>query len=677
LHAQQSPHLLSLLSHRRYQIQQQLLQLVVQLAVCLLAAFTLAPQAKALVPPSTAGERVTSDELSALQTSSLIDSNKALPDIIKFVNRLEPIDSHDLQLRAFILFANTLMISSFSDAAEKFLPQAIKLAQVSDNTVALSHLKLLHIGTAFYTSNVRLNPEAIRPLVKIIMSDTDRVQYAQTLANIASIASDSRATELTLELIGPLKSLYLSNPKLADVEDRYWQLYSSVLEQTDDFDGALTALNKALDIATSRQHLSSVALYHYNLGDMYALKMDWLNTRKHLTESYSVAKQNNDLSGLTWAATRLAVAYVNRDSPADDIEARKWADIALPLQPKLEDRNGLAEIEMVMAELALRNHDMARAEQFYQIVKNKHEILVGRNVKYFHKLGLALAFAKGDYKLAQEESLKLNTIIEEIGNRRTQRKMAGLRSLLANSEAERAEQTRREQQHDKDARDERDKLLMVIASLGAALLIGISVTAVQLYRRSIRFRRLSEVDELTGISSRRAIVTVCQRAIKLANGRGDAFSIAVFDLDNFKQLNDRYGHSGGDAFLKRIANVVRAGLGEQYTIGRLGGDEFLVAMPGANEALSRQIAQQIVELAHSVDYSRDQTWHATVSVGIATLSGKSDSYAKLYSRADKALYAAKDRGRDQCTHAISLGDAAFVTSQIGATFPAPGKMSVH
>jgi diguanylate cyclase (GGDEF)-like protein len=638
--------------------------------VCLFAAIAVPTQA-------VAGTRVTSDELLVLQTTNLNDPNRTLPKLIGLINRLEPTDSHELQLRALNLFANSLMANSFSDIAHRFLPQAIKLAELSGDSVALSHLKLLHICTKFYTDSGKLTRESIHPLVKVITGDTDQMRYAQTVLGIASVSADARMPDLTLELIEPLKLVYRNNPKLAEIEGHYWQLYSSVLEQTDDLDGALAALNKALDHATSNQHLSSIAFLHFNLGDLYALKKDWPSSRDQFIESYRVAKQNNDLSAITWATTRLAVAYTNRNTPADDTLARKWADIALPLQPKLEDRNGLAEVEMMMAELALRNLDIARAEQFYEIVKRKREILLGRNVKSFHKIGSSLAAAKGDYKLAHEEALMLSKFTEQQGDRVSQRKMSGLRSLLANSEAERAEQTRREQQHETDTRKDREKLMIVIASLGAALLLGISFTALQMYRRSIRFRRLSEVDELTGVSSRRAIVTACHRAIKIANGRGEAFSIAVFDLDNFKQLNDRYGHSGGDAFLKRIANVVREGLGEQYILGRLGGDEFLVVMPGANEALSRQVAQQIVELAHGVDYSRDQTWHATVSVGIATLLGKSDSYAKLYSRADKALYCAKDRGRDQCTHAISLGEAAFVTSQIGATFPAPGKLSVH
>jgi diguanylate cyclase (GGDEF)-like protein len=655
-----------------------------RIAVCVFAAMALVPQVKAVVPQSKAlvpqlitSTRVSHDELTALQAINLSEPNPTLHKLIDLINRLEPSDSHELQLRALNLFANSLMANSFSDIAHRFLPQAIKLAELSGDSMAASHLKLLHACTSFYANNGRLNREFMHPLVKIIASDTDQMRYAQTLLAIASVSADARLPNLTLELIEPLKLAYRNNPKLAEIEGRYWQLYSSVLEQTDDLDGALAALNKALDHATSKQHWSNIAFYHFNLGDLYALKKDWPNSRDHFIESYRVAKENHDLSNITWAVTRLAVAHANRNTPADDIESRKWADIALPLQPKLEDRNGLAEVELVMAELALRNQDITRAEQFYQIVKRKREILLGRNVKSFHKIASALAAAKGDYKLAHEEALMLSKITEEQGERVTRRKMAGLRSLLTNSEAERAEQTRREQQHESDTRKDREKLLIVIASLGAALLLAISLTAVQMYRRSIRFRRLSEVDELTGVSSRRAIVTACQRAIKLANGRSQAFSIAVFDLDNFKQLNDRYGHSGGDAFLKRIANVVRVGLGEQYLLGRLGGDEFLVIMPGANEALSRQVAQQIVELAHSVDYSRDQTWHATVSVGISTLAGKSDSYAKLYSRADKALYCAKDRGRDQCTHAISLGEAAFVTSQIGATFPAPGKLSVH
>jgi diguanylate cyclase (GGDEF)-like protein len=624
--------------------------------VCWLAGYGWLPHAQA------AG-RVTQSEISALRLKSLDDANAVTQAVLDLVNRLEPSDSPNIQLSTLILFANNLANNARSNTTLKFIAQAIELAKLTDQPVALAHLQLLRICARHYSDKERISRELVNPWLKLIATDSDRVQFVQTLLSVAGVVSDSWTPDFTLEVIDPIKRFMSDNPKLTAVEPLYLGLYTQVLLQTGDIDAALVAQKRILDIATKLNNIGGIGLARFAMGDLYVLKSDWPNARDSFAQSYRISEKLNDLSGLTWSATRLAIGYAQLGTRDDDARARSWGEIALPLQPHLEDPNGVLEVKMTLAQLALRDKDLVRAQKFYDEVSAQKEILLGRNIRLWHKVGAGLAVAKGDYRLAHEQAMLLNEVTVEQSTRGTSQKMKGLRSLLANSEAERVAQATLAQQHEAVQETERGRLRSIVVALGVALLAAITSAALYLYYRSARFRKLAEVDELTGVSARRAIVDFCKKRIRRADRQGQDFSIAIFDLDHFKQLNDRHGHAGGDLLLQRIATVVKEGLGEQYQLGRLGGDEFLVAMPGANEALASQLAQNICLLAHQIDHERNPGWHASVSVGVTTRKGKVD-FATMYLRADKALYAAKAQGRDQFVHSSALYDAAFGHSQL-------------
>ncbi len=615
------------------------------------------------MPHAVAAGRVSQAQITDLQLKTLNDTNASTADVIDLINRLEASDSPQIQLSALTLFASNLTSNAMSNTALKFIPQAIELARATDQRAALAHLQLLRICARHYSDKERISRELVNPWLPQIATDPNQAQYVQTLLNVATVAADSLAPDFTLELIKPLQNFHTDNPTLRAVEPHYWGLYANVLQQTGDIDAALVAQKKVLDYSNKINNAAGIGLAKFAIADLYMLKSDWPNARDNFLDSYRISETTKDLSGLTWSASRLAVGYVNQGTPDDDARSRAWADIALPLQPQLDDPNGVLEIKLVMAQLALRGKDLARAQKFYDEVSAQKNILLGRNITVWHKVGAALAVVKGDYRLAYEQSMLLNAATVEQNTRGTSQKLKGLRSLLAHSEAERVAQASLAQQHLAAQETERGRLRSIVVALGVALLAAITSAALYLYYRAARFRKLAEVDELTGVSARRAIVSFCKKRIRQADRQGQDFSIAIFDLDHFKQLNDRHGHAGGDLLLQRIATVVKDSLGEQYQLGRLGGDEFLVAMPGANEALASQMAQSICLLAHKIDHERNPGWHASVSVGVTTRKGKVD-FATMYLRADKALYAAKAQGRDQFVHSSALDDTAFGHSQL-------------
>ncbi|MDQ3993050.1 MAG: diguanylate cyclase [Actinomycetota bacterium] len=178
----------------------------------------------------------------------------------------------------------------------------------------------------------------------------------------------------------------------------------------------------------------------------------------------------------------------------------------------------------------------------------------------------------------------------------------------------------------------------------SAALVG-PLLAIALYQRSthhaLRAMRLALTDPLTSLGNHRHFHDRLER--ELANSRADGYplSLCLIDVDDFKTINDRHGHPGGDQVLAQLAAKLRQG-GEGF---RLGGDEFALLLPGSGEEEALVAAQSIVARISAADV--EPAGSVTVSAGIATVTGGAITRSELVRRADRALYWAKEYGKDQ------------------------------
>lgn len=157
---------------------------------------------------------------------------------------------------------------------------------------------------------------------------------------------------------------------------------------------------------------------------------------------------------------------------------------------------------------------------------------------------------------------------------------------------------------------------------------------------------LASTDELTGIANRRAFMGQLDREIAGAAEFGWPLAVAMFDVDHFKLVNDRYGHAVGDRVLQliaaRAAGVVRGG----DLVGRIGGEEFGILMPGATLDEAAHVAERLREAMERVAELDESLPGVTISIGIAARESQR-SAKELLAAADVALYAAKGEGRNR------------------------------
>jgi diguanylate cyclase (GGDEF)-like protein len=163
-----------------------------------------------------------------------------------------------------------------------------------------------------------------------------------------------------------------------------------------------------------------------------------------------------------------------------------------------------------------------------------------------------------------------------------------------------------------------------------------------------RLQHLAVTDELTGLRNRRDIMEQLENEYQRAVRTGAALSLVIIDIDHFKQVNDTFGHAFGDVVLKSVARDMRDSLRTYDLLGRIGGEEFLIASPGSTLDEAAALAERIREKIKGKTISdRNHAISITVSAGVTTLSGQDVKAGSMLARADHALYQAKQGGRDQ------------------------------
>ncbi|RUO31734.1 hypothetical protein CWE12_01670 [Aliidiomarina sedimenti] len=160
-------------------------------------------------------------------------------------------------------------------------------------------------------------------------------------------------------------------------------------------------------------------------------------------------------------------------------------------------------------------------------------------------------------------------------------------------------------------------------------------------------RHAAHEDTLTGLLNRRGIEKAMHNLFIEARSNQQALMVLALDLDNFKQLNDDYGHAFGDSILKNVAAMLRRFTRDTDVLGRLGGDEFVIFLPNCPLQQGERIASELVRAIGNLKDTKGTVLPVTVSIGVAALQDDDSSVAMLLGRADIAAYEAKHAGRNQ------------------------------
>ncbi len=197
-----------------------------------------------------------------------------------------------------------------------------------------------------------------------------------------------------------------------------------------------------------------------------------------------------------------------------------------------------------------------------------------------------------------------------------------------------------------EAKNELPKLPIGYEDEAGRLMSSVQRTLTALDGRIDEISRLAMTDGLTNVRNRRWMMEVGIPLFEKRLGSEQEMSLLVIDLDEFKSVNDHWGHSVGDQILLSVANAICASVRETDDVVRTGGDEFCVFLPSTLPSMLDEIAERVransVQTVQNIPFEKT----VTISIGVATSQKGDKTFSDVYRRADQHLYAAKNAGRN-------------------------------
>jgi diguanylate cyclase (GGDEF)-like protein len=167
--------------------------------------------------------------------------------------------------------------------------------------------------------------------------------------------------------------------------------------------------------------------------------------------------------------------------------------------------------------------------------------------------------------------------------------------------------------------------------------------------REDKIRMLSRTDALTGLHNRMSIMDLLETEVSRSTRQMTPLSVVILDLDHFKKVNDTWGHPTGDLVLKKAAQILENSIRDIDAVGRYGGEEFIIILPGADLAAAHQIIERcrVTLAAEQITTTHQTQINVTASFGLVSMKGIEVHASQLIKTADEALYLAKHQGRNR------------------------------
>jgi diguanylate cyclase (GGDEF)-like protein len=423
-----------------------------------------------------------------------------------------------------------------------------------------------------------------------------------------------------------------------------------------EFDRAIEYYRQLLAIEQQKNAEGAIATTLFNIASAYEEKGDGAAALREFRRALELDREigeREDVAECELAIGRVLVAQRKAE------EALPMIDRALAYFTEKGNADGQARTRITRAgalraqgrlDEAMRTIDLALAH--FQDANNLRYLVFVRQER------AEILAARGEWRAAYLEAQTLRETQASLEKGMMKERTSRLRVQFDAARKEeqnsalQAENRRRTAELD-SARRARNLQRLVIA-LGGALLLLLGMMALQQLRRNRRMSSLAMTDDLTGLPNRRHILQFLERQrIAAANETERGLAVVAFDIDHFKRINDDYGHGGGDRVLGAVAAVVCPHLRASDRIGRIGGEEFLVVLPGTSIREAQMIAERLRTTIESATWAGLRTdARVTASFGVAERCAEDHAAGSLLKRADDALYRAKRQGRNRVVAAV-------------------------
>jgi len=487
----------------------------------------------------------------------------------------------------------------------------------------------------------------ILALVADANAATSRGQYNLAAArltdayNLLDLANDDK---LERNVLNSLATLYYDNDQLMLAGQYYRKLL-------------------ALDQKSGDEAALSVS--YFNLGHVAASLQQYDEADNLLQQALDLSRKLGDASGEAYATKALGV---NAQAAGQLPRAESLLVKAKEQFAALKDDKQRAAVLRNLGDLALQMHQPRQAIGYYQ---DAVPILIDGGLasaltRTYRGLGLAyeeLRDFESALKMQRTYAALLQSELEQRGNENAQRLREELdvRHYIDNNNKLETltnnQQTRLEQQQ---------KLMQLELLVSVLAVAVVGLLGYLLWRRNQMTKllhNLANTDELTGINNRRAVIEAGRQEWQRAKRYSQASSVLVFDVDHFKSINDTWGHAKGDEVLKAITATVSDMMRQTDSLGRIGGEEFLLITGNTDLLQAQSLAERIRLRVAGLGFNGMDDRKVTISIGLAGYQPNL-TFEQTVQLADRALYHAKQSGRNRCSvYHSGLGQVPVKTAE--------------
>ncbi len=440
---------------------------------------------------------------------------------------------------------------------------------------------------------------------------------------------------------------------------------SLLMRSMGDYPEALTLNQEEIDWATTRGATMSLSVARFMRGQILKLQGKYDAAIAEYSQARKLSVQLNDSQGIAYADLRICDSRIELDALAP---ARLECDNAARLFSASQSADMVKETRALLARIDLKEgHPEKALAALNSVLDQQGADLAPLHVADLYELRAQANAALHKYRDAYDD---LRVYVERYtatNDAERHRQAAALRARFETDREVARNETLKHELSDAEERSKRQARELKLNTLAGAASACVIALLIYFLLTNLRYRKqlttLAREDALTGLPNRRRIAELATDAVQNASATGAPLSIALIDMDHFKIINDRCGHATGDFVLKEIARAGAETLRATDTLGRWGGEEFLLLMPGAT-----------LEVA-AANLERLRTWvsairlpisgvglRVSLSAGLVAFDANAKSLDDLVARADAALYAAKNEGRDR----VKIADLTRITGSHAA-----------
>ncbi|MBL8521299.1 MAG: GGDEF domain-containing protein [Betaproteobacteria bacterium] len=601
-----------------------------------------------LLAPAMAWGNLTAEdrETQALEAKVADDPRAALKEAadwheraIRAADRAAQLKALRLRIMALSQLEDTHAMSTAADAALP-LARELKSAQAECEFLTVKGYKLSSEGK--FVESQRVYDQA---LAVAEAAGLKRAAHGVLLAKAFDLSLMGRDAD-ALELLSKAHQAFTdlgdavnARLTLAAIGNAYFHERSSV----EDLRKAASYYERAVSPDAERTRRHELATSYANLGAVHQRLKDFPKSRKYLDRAEALYRALGDPIGQAFAHYRLGLVAN---------EEKKWLEALVELDKALAAFAASGESTMQFNVQRARAAALAELDRKRESLDALHavETIAEKSDSAWIKANALSSAAEtyarlGEYDRAYKAQRALRDADQALARESREKDEKEIKARFDIKQKESENALLRARQQESDAR--RLVLVLTIALL-LVLLGGLSWYIWRQRQQNRRFADLALRDDLTGLPNRRSIIEFARGQYHQALTHQQKLVIALIDIDHFKPINDEHGHAVGDKVLTAFATLCQQQLRSNDRLGRYGGEEFMLVMPGSDIAQAPQVFTRLRLAMRQLDVEGWSASHQlTFSMGAADLNTPGEDLDAIIKRADEALYRAKQGGRDR------------------------------